>query len=333
MKKSIRHTASLIPAIVFLVLSTFTNATIHAQSSKSQTQVVDSKTKQRTKTIEIVEVKGVKTVTVTTQNKDQRTVVIYTGEEADNFLEKHNQTVVLNDQRMPLEEMETMQFSLNVSGMEKGDSKSVLVIKDVSLGEEKEEIFVWNEFDERSLEMKDLDLKITDGQDGQPMKISMKFTNEYGKPEEKTMLISTTEIAKTLDDVQELFNELVIDVDIQTELDEENSLDEKTLIIRKETHLKEDNERISEQANSKMFKEIKVTTNLSRGTLQLKFEPEQEGSVSIKVISVDGMELFSDAYNGKGTYSQNIPLNDYQGVVIVTIQQGNNVDIQKLIVE
>ena len=323
MKTNTLNARSLFPAILLLILAGLTGSVTIAQSShssisKKRVTTEDTKVKKR-KTIEIEDVNGKKVVTVTTVENGTETVVIYKGAEAEKFLEQ--QESVIESDHLSLEDVQDMEFSFNVEGMEEGDSRQMVIIKESNSGNQSH----------HSFSMDDVDIQVTDGNDGKPLKVEMRYTDESGKKVEKTMVIDQTEIAKTMEDVKDILEDMHINIDMDIEFDDDSDGKVKTVVVQKKIIVDDEDETSESKENSEMFSSFSLSPNPSKGVIKLNFEPSNSGKIEINVTGIEGNLFFSDSYNGKGKYSKTIQLNNYTGVVILTIRQGDDVDIRKLI--
>lgn len=334
-------TKSLLPAFALIVAAGFTSTIGYAQETKTVTKKVMVKEDhevQKTKTIEVEEINGEKVVTVTTVSDGEKTIMKFKGEEADKFLEEQHEQMHMQVHKMSLEEMENMEFDIEVEGMEEGDMKKIIIVSD---GNEthshsgKHETIVWTgkDSEEHHINIEDMNINVTDGEDGEPMKIQMTYTDENGKKVDKVMVVDKTEMAETMEDVEEILEDMNINIDLDIDKDDADSKNVKTVVVKKKIIISEDDKVFIEDTDSKMFSTFSISPNPSNGRVQLEFETAKKGDVNILVTGVEGNELFKDSFNGKGNYSKSIELNDYHGVVIVKITQGNEVEVRKLIIE
>jgi hypothetical protein len=290
-----------------------------------------------TKTIEVKEVNGEKQVTVTTTQNGQKTVMIYTGTEAETFLKEHHEKMNTSSNQMKMEELEDMEFTMNIEGMEEGDTKKIIIVSSDNNDHENgdHETIVWSTEDGEThkIDINHMNVDVTDGEDGEPMKIKMSYTDENGKNVNKVMVIDKTEMAETMEDVEDILHEMNIDIDMDINIKDSNGKNVKTVVVSKKIIISEDDETMIEEAESKMFSSFSLSPNPSSGVVKLEFTPVNKGNIDIMVTGVDGNEIYTEAYNGKGKYSKTIQLNDYQGVVILTISQGDYVEVRKIIIE
>lgn len=340
MKISTNKSASLFPTLVFTLLATCSSTLGLAQGSPPPPPPPSVKKEiHKSKTVKVEEVNNEAQVTVTTIENGEKTVVIYKGVEAEKYLENHIEKSVEDVQvrtvRMKsVQNMEDMEFHMDVEGMEKGETRKIIV---VSQGDDEQgrqvEKSVWNSDENHSFEMEDMDVNITDGENGESIKIEMKYTDENGERVEKIMEFDEEQITKTIEDAQELLNDLNIDIDLNIEMDQADAKEAQTVIIKKKIVIEDEETILIDEDDSEMLSHLEISPNPSRGMVRLEFEPSQAGKVKISVDTIDGMNLYTDSYDGDGKYSKNIKLNEYSGVVLITIHQGNEVEVRKVIVQ
>lgn len=338
MKNSTIKSASLFPTLVFTLMAACSSTLGLAQGSPPPPPPPSVKKEiQKTKTVEVEEINGESQVTVTTIENGEKTIVIYKGKEADEYLEKNIERAIEDVHTVTMqrtETMEGMEFHMDVEGMEKGDARKIIVVTEGDEGQEhRVEKVVWNEDGNHSFDMEDMDVNITDGENGESIKIEMKYTDENGERVEKVMEFDEEQITKTIEDAQELLNDLNIDIDLDIEMDQADAKESKTVIIKKKIIIEDEEAILSDGGNSEMLSHLEISPNPSRGMVRLEFEPTQEGKVKISMDTIDGMNLYTDSYDGDGEYNKNIKLNDYTGVVLITINQGNEVEVRKVIVQ
>jgi len=88
-----------------------------------------------------------------------------------------------------------------------------------------------------------------------------------------------------------------------------------------------------EGVESTMFESFSVSQNPSNGKVEIAFNPINKGEVNVSILDGKGNVLFTDSYNGKGEYAKTISILGYNGVVMVKVAQGNEVEVRKLIIE
>ncbi|MFT4753868.1 MAG: hypothetical protein ACI9GM_000467 [Salibacteraceae bacterium] len=187
MNTSNQPSVSLLSVLILLFTLGFTGPVSVAQNSKSTpiTKTVpapsDSQT-QQTKTIEIEKINGEKVVTVRTVHKGEKTIMIYTGEEAEKFLQQQT----ITNRLIQEEDLQNMQFPINLEGMEKGDSKKILIMSNVvnsPTDEADTETIIWttSSEEEHAIEMERLTINVTKSKNSDPIKIHLNNTDEEGK--------------------------------------------------------------------------------------------------------------------------------------------------------
>ncbi|MGB0391588.1 MAG: T9SS type A sorting domain-containing protein [Salibacteraceae bacterium] len=340
MKTFTSNKGSLLPVFVLLLGAGFFSSIGLAQESQTKTisKKVEIKNDQevtKTKTIEVEEINGEKQVTVTTISNGEKTIIKYKGEEAEKFLEGQQKRMQEEVDKIHLEDLEDMEFTFNVEGMEEGDSKKIIIVKTDDTRSDQHENIVWtgDNGEEHHISINDMNLNVTDGEDGEPMKVQMSYTDENGKQVKKVMVIDKTEMADTMEDVEDILKDMNINIDLDIDVDEDDSKTVKTVIVKKHIIINEKDEVYMEDDDSEMFNSFSLSPNPSNGVINLEFEASNKGAMDIILSTLEGNEIFKDTFNGKGKYSKTIHLNKHQGVVMLTITQGNEVEVRKLIIE
>lgn len=329
---------SLWPAFLFLMVAVCVSSFGFAQNSETNTVMVNTSSEiKKTKTIQVETVNGEQQVTVTSIHNGEKTTVIYTGEAAEKYLAQQMEQMETDVHKIQLKEMEDMQFTFNVEGMETGDAKRILIVTEAEKNSHPkiQETIVWSEEnnDIEHLNMSDINVNVTDGADGELMKIEMSYTDENGKKVDRTMVIDEAKVNETMKDVQELLNDLDIDIDIDFDREEPGYENTKIIVISEQNEVEKSQRPVNQSDASEMLSEFSIEINASRKKIKVSLTPIQESPLTVLVSGIDGNELFSETYDGKGRYSKSIPIDDYHGVVVLTITQGKKATSKKVIVE
>jgi len=329
---------SLFPVFILFFLAGVTRTVAFAQSS-NQTIVVkksasedDGEVKIK-KTVEVEDVNGEMKVTVTTIENGNENIEIYKGVAAEKYLAQQQEIMVVKMEEMNIDDME---FTFDVEGMEEGDGKKIIIMTaDSDGGSTSSSQSVWvTEGDlEDDLNMKDMNVNVTKGEEGEPTKIELSYTNEKGEKVDKIMIIDEAQKAESMAQVQELLEDMNIHIDMDVSEAEVDGKTVKTVIITKKIVIEESDASGKEAAESKMFESFSVSPNPSKGVVKIAFTPMNKGKVNVTVLDVKGNVLFTDSYNGKGAYAKTVSIPDYNGVVMVKVAQGNVVEVRKLIIE
>ena len=337
MKTLIRSSYTLLPAFVLLALAILTSSLAYAQSSEEQTTatkviITTNTDENESKSVNIEEVNGEKIVTITTTKNGKTTIEKYTGDEAENYLEEHNETMILEMDDVDLEDM---QFTFDLEGMEEGDGKKIIFkTKTTENNPENSHQVIWTTEDNETVdvEFEDIDVEINETADGESMKIELSFTDKDGKKIDKVIVMDDEEIESSIKAVETLLEDLNVNIEMNLEgTDANDEREDPTVITRKIVIAKSSHK--NEVESSSIFNNIEVTPNSSNQEVKINFEPKNKSKIKISVSDAQGNVLFMDSYNGKSTYSKTIKIPDYKGVIMVKIEQGNEIEIRKLILE
>lgn len=323
MKTITKQKLSLLPAFLFLFTAMLTSSFALAQhhhEETTQTKVI-VKTEDVNaikKTIKITQENGESVVTITTEKNGEVTIEKYTGEEAEQYMAEHakhtgttTKKIIIEDFDIDDSDAETHTMHWTTSSDE-NQSATIKIIKmdgDSSIG----------------ISMNDINIDVTDSNDNKV--IVMKFVDENGKSQVKTMVINEEDIEKNMKYIDDVLENMEIEVEVSEEMDDSNKV-QKIVMVKTVAFEMEDDS--AEGHSSTIFDNLKVTPNKSDGILQIQFTPKTKGTVEISVQDGEGAVLFTDSYNGKSEYSKNISVGNLYGTYIVKIEQGNEVEVRKL---
>jgi hypothetical protein len=320
-----------------MAFAILTSSLAYAQTTEEQTSttkviITTNTDENESKSVDIAEVNGEKIVTITTTKNGKTTIEKYTGEEAEAYLEENNETMIVEMEDINLEDM---QFTFDLEGMEEGDGKKIIFkTKSTEASPENSHQVIWTTEDNEKVdvEFEDVDIEINETEDGESMKIELNFTDKDGKKVEKVIVMDESEIESSIKAVETLLEDLNVNIEMNLEgTDSKDDSEEPAVITRKIIIAKSSHS--NEAESSTIFNEIKVTPNSSKQEIQINFEPKNKSKMKISVSDSEGNVLFVDSYNGKSSYSKTIKIPNYKGVVMVKIEQGNEIEIRKLIME
>ncbi len=337
MRNLINNTYTLLPAFAILILATLTSSIAFAQSTEEQTTstkviITTNTDENESRSVDIEEVNGEKIVTITTTKNGKTTIEKYKGEEADAYLEEHNETMVVEIDDLNLEDM---QFTFDLEGMNKGDEKKIIfkTKTDENDSQNSHQIIWTTEGNEEvNIEFEDLDVEINESEDGESMKIEWSFTDKDGQKIEKVIVMNDAEIESSMEAVETLLEDMNVNIEMNFEGTNTSDENEEPVVITRKIVIAKNTSQ-NEVESSSIFKSIEVTPSTSSQELKINFEPKNKSKIKISVSDNEGNVLFIDSYNGKSFYSKTIKIPDYKGVIMVKIEQGNEVEIRKLILK
>ncbi|HLA55444.1 MAG TPA: zinc-dependent metalloprotease family protein [Flavobacterium sp.] len=77
-----------------------------------------------------------------------------------------------------------------------------------------------------------------------------------------------------------------------------------------------------------------IYPNPNNGSFNVQFTPNSGNDVKINVHDIRGREIFSKSYNNNGLFNENLQLNNVQaGMYLVTVQNGNQKEVKKIVIE
>ena len=327
MKNFTTKQLSLLPASIFLFAAFLSSTMAYSQSEKttestSKIMVKSSSDTKLRKTIEVKEINGDKVVTVTTVSDGNKNVEVYKGQEAEDFLE--------NSAEIIIKEAEEHGLKFETDSDDDGEISIVMMKSGSGSGSDHKVIWVTDDDDEPFFKLNGA-AQIEVDEENSVITISVNYTDEDGENTEKIIVFDETELVKSLEEMGQLLEDMDIDINMDISIDDSDGEKVRTVIVTKKIIIEEDEN--LEDEGSEMFKEFEVSPNPSKGQIKLNFEPTKTGKVKVSVLDIKGNVLYTDSYNGKSAYSKNISLENYSGVVILKIEQGNKVEIHKLIIE
>jgi subtilisin-like proprotein convertase family protein len=77
-----------------------------------------------------------------------------------------------------------------------------------------------------------------------------------------------------------------------------------------------------------------IYPNPNSGSFNVQFTPNSGNDVKINVHDIRGREIFSKSYGNNGLFNENLQLNNVQaGMYLVTVQNGNQKEVKKIVIE
>tara|TARA_A100001015_G_scaffold280395_1_gene342572 strand:+ start:5160 stop:6029 length:870 start_codon:yes stop_codon:yes gene_type:complete len=276
-----------------------------SQITYSQTE---KNSKVQTKTVEVEIENGEKQVTVTTKEKGKTTKEIYTGDDAEKWLEKH-------DQQRPAEGNKSKQTRVEVEI----DTEDIEEIKKeieevrVEMNEQLERAAQKiDDFDVDSL-LHSLGVEIEKSED----RYHYKINSDDG--ESKSIII----MKHKGDD-----GDLDIDVDVRIE-ENENESSEK-ITVKKRSYLIED----ETSDNDVSFDEFEIYPNPAVEVLKIEFTTSKEEKLDIILTDIKGKIINEVTTRGKGHKNLVWDISDLKaGTYIIDMKQGNSHTTKKLIIQ
>lgn len=287
-------------------------------------QDTDSKHITISKNIEVSDENGVKTVTVTTTENGNTTTEIYTGVDADNFLENEHSTTQWHQQNGAI-------IDINIDSIMGGNH--MILLNDMMDGG-------FNfEFDMDSLMSK---CKIMmNGAFPEEMKKMMEELEKNGIH----MSHSFSHDTIINSDGNSKHIKIIIDGD------ESNNNEEEVIIIRKgngDITMDDKNVKVKTIiiAHSVIMEDVPAEKkkneledvslsfypNPGNGDFTLEFTIDDEDETVITIHDLTGKIIYSETVKGKGDYKKKISLDEPSGVYIVKVQQGKKAMTKKLII-
>lgn len=327
MKKNMLNSRSLLPAFLLLFGAFLTSTLAFAQAenekvSESKIVIKSSKEAKLKKTISVEEVNGEKVVTVTTETEGNKNVEKYVGQEADDYLEKSAENMISEAKengfefKMDCNDEENVQvIMMQTGGKDQAHSKVIWVSDEADSD---------IEFSANSINVNNEDGIIT---------MDLNYTGADGEEVAKMIVFNETEIVKSLEEMQELLEDMDVQIDMNITTEGEGGKEIKTVIVTKKIVLDETSENELDDLNNSMFQTFSISTNLNRGQIQLDFETINKGKGKVSVLDINGNLLFMDSFNGKSPYTKNITISDYHGIAILKIEQDDKVEVRKLMIE
>jgi hypothetical protein len=326
MRTYISNTQTLLPAFLLLFGAFLTSTLAFAQSENepavSRTIVTSSKESKLKKTINIDDIDGEKVVVVTTVKDGVTTYETYEGEAAEEYIE--------NSAELMIEEATESGFSFETKSSDNTELK-VIMMKCDSGSANGEQVIWMSESDENEYEIALDGESINVTNENGVMTLDVNYTNEDGDKMTKVMVFNETEIVNSMEEMEAMLEDMNIEININIDGEDADGKKVKTVIVTKKIVIEESED--SSDMEDSMFSEFSVSPNPSNGELKIKFEPINKGKIVVTVLDIKGNVLFTDSYNGKSSYSKNINIENYKGVVMLKVEQGENVEVRKLIIE
>jgi len=316
---------SLLPAFLFLFGAFLTSSLAFAQSEKNEkstSKVIVKSDSVSTfkKIINVEDVNGEKVVTVTTIQDGNKNVETFTGKEAEEYLE--------NCVELKMKEATTSGFTFE-DDAEDSENVKVIIMKSERGVLNSKDVIMLKEGTDENMEIVFIGESENGLNEDGVITIDVNYTDDGGKEMAKVIVMNETELVHSMEEMQALLEDMDIEIDF-TEADEEGRR-VKTVIVTNKIVI-EENENSNDVVDS-MWSEFTVSPNPSNGQLKINFTPVNKGKVIVTVLDMEGAVLFTDSYNGKSAYSKNINIAEYKGIVILKVEQGNEVEVRKLIIE
>jgi Pregnancy-associated plasma protein-A/Secretion system C-terminal sorting domain len=82
------------------------------------------------------------------------------------------------------------------------------------------------------------------------------------------------------------------------------------------------------------FKDFTLFPNPNNGSFKISFKPETNDEINIQVLDISGRNIYTKSYQNLGVFDQELQLNTISsGIYLVTIQNGENKMIKRIVVE
>jgi len=288
---------------------------------------------QITKNVEVEEVNGEVTVTVSESNGSEKTITVYTGEEANEYLENNS--------------------NVNSYFLTEGDDEKVIVIEmdgdeggDYSWISE-DDFNIDINMDELTTELEALKEELDQLSKSE---IESRINDMLQSQEEmkRIKVIALNEMIEKVD-IDEIINEFEdIDIDVE-EVDgnmiirrteggkttvEEIKIDEdnnnRKIIVK--SSVNSTNKR-NASASSSAF-DVNVYPNPNKGAFTIDLTLNNEEAASVKVLDASGKVVFKKNVKGKESHSLKVDLKKPSaGVYVVIVEQKNEIVKLKTIIE
>jgi len=310
---------------------------VHVMVVSSNSSSTDDAQDSFTKNIEITEVDGVKTMSITTVKDGEKEVKVLKGEEVDNYLiqaedmnviQKDGATMMFfsDEGKVMSEDIEKqVQLLLEEQGIT-GDHKTVTVrtVNKTSHADASAESDV------------DVDVDVTEV-DGIKT-ITIKKTNAAGEVEEEVIKLDDATINTWIEEGKS--NGMTEEIDVNVEFGEGGKSVVKTIIVTRSLRIEDLNASEAEEFKTEPSKKelkidaLKFYPNPGNGLFTLEFQTPNNGEVEIVVNDVKGRQVYQQVVEGKGNYTHPIDLsNKSKGLYILTLRQGKKSTHKKLVIE
>jgi len=328
MKAFIYNSRTLLPAFLLLFGAILSSTFAYAQSegkkvSESKIVIKSNKDAKLKKTIDVEEINGETVVTVTTETDGNKNVEKYTGQEAEEYLDSSAELMITEAEENGFEFIMDSEDDENVKVimMQTGDDGQV----------SSKVIWVSDEEDNAGVEVRANSVNVNN-EDG-IITMDINYTGADGEEIAKMIVFNETEIVNSIEEMQELLEDMNVEIDMNITTEGEDGKKIKTVIVTKKILLEESDEIELEKLTNSMFSTFGMSANLNTGQIQLDFETINKGKGKVSVLDINGNVLFMDSFNGKSPYAKNITISNYHGMAILKIEQGDNVEVRKLIIE
>lgn len=279
----------------------------------------DKKKKKTEKRIEIVEENGQTKVTVTTIEDGKKKVETYTGDEAQEFLNKNNHGNSTMHMSFDFDFDTTLgknsfDFSMNGFGEE--------------FAKEMEEMMK-----ELQTELKESGHELNMSLDELFKSFDTTFSNGNCKIYSYGLQNGMQQLDSILNNGSFNFN---FDFDTNTDTDDEGEnkpkKQRKTVVIARSVVIED----VSKKKNAEkdlQVSDISFYPNPNGGNFSLRYKSESMDMIDIAVVDMQGRTVYNERISATGTILRNIELDQPAGTYILTLTQGKNKVSKKLIIE
>lgn len=274
------------------------------------------------KNIEVTDENGVQTVTVTTTENGVTTTEIFTGADADNYLNNDQQSVMWNQQNGGIIDIniDSLMDNAHMIFLNDNMAEGFHFEFDMDSLMSKCKIMMDGEFPE---EMK----KMLEELEKNGMTMHHQFShdtildaNGIGKHIKISIDSDEVEIGDTDEDV----------VIIHKNSGDHKNVKVKTIIIAHSVLIED----IPAEKKKNELEDVSLSfyPNPGNGDFTLEFSIEDEDETIISIHDITGKIIYTETVKGKGDYKKKISLDEPSGVYIVKVQQGKKAMTKKLII-
>ena len=265
--------------------------------------------------INIEEVDGEKTMTITRTENGEKTVETLKGAEVDEYL-KNRENIMVIDSKDP------QKFRFHIDS-EDGEDAKVMMFKVHS--------------DEEGGEMKDVELDMNieveevEGEEGKKKMIIR--TNTNGEEREQVIFLDGE------GDGEEQQIKIIKSVQMNMDSEDGSSVSESIVIVKQVVRIEDLDENDPQPARKEAKKELQLETlkffpNPNDGKFTLEFETEKKGEVELSIHDINGRVVYQKNFSPEGLMTQQVDISKQgAGVYILNLIQGKRGISKKIVIE
>lgn len=282
----------------------------------------DKKPMLETKSVEIEKSNGETTVTVTTRKNDQVTKEIYTGADAEKWIEENDPEYAKTSASRSVgansnsnsSKNSTTDVTVTISKPDVEEIKKEIIVIQKEMSEEFEKVA--QKISEINVDsvLKDFGIEVYNTDD------SYHFEMKTKGDDKKSVIVMKS---VTKDEEEE------VNVDVEVEID--NGQTKKQVTVTKRAYMLEDN---SELSSNLKLDDLSIYPNPSDGVLKVDFVSKSTDNITMEFSNAQGDLVSVMETSGKGAKNMVVDLNDLPaGVYYLTIKQSGKALHKKLIVQ